>query len=207
MRIDALFAILPLLFCAIVAYADKPIMIKESEAIQYVGKEVEVRGRVVSVTTSPLGTTLINFGGEYPNQKFAGYITAGSKVMSRKRLTMLPGKTVSITGSIELYQGKPEINIIRADQIKVLDSQAEGGGIILQMCAFFEAVERIPTAVANRKSSTLSPYSEELLPKVTLIALSKASWNELKRWGRSSLGLQKSAPGRQMAARQEGAWR
>jgi hypothetical protein len=59
MRIDALFAILLVLFCPIVrAYADKPIMIKDLDAIQYVGKEVEVRGRVVSVTTSPLGTPL-----------------------------------------------------------------------------------------------------------------------------------------------------
>jgi DNA/RNA endonuclease YhcR with UshA esterase domain len=74
---------------------------------------------------SPVGTAYINFGGEYPNQKFAGHIAAGSKVMSRKRLTMLSGKTVSITGTIELYKGKPEINIIRADQIEVLDSQTE----------------------------------------------------------------------------------
>jgi hypothetical protein len=61
-------------------------------------------------------------GGEYPNQKFAGYIAAGSKIMSHKQLSMLSGKTVSITGTIELYQGK-QINIIRADQIKVLHSQ------------------------------------------------------------------------------------
>jgi DNA/RNA endonuclease YhcR with UshA esterase domain len=36
---------------------------------------------------------------------------------------MLPGKIASIVGTIELYHGKPEINVIRADQIKVLDSQ------------------------------------------------------------------------------------
>jgi hypothetical protein len=63
MRIDALFAILALFLCAMVAYADKPIVIKISESVQYVGKEVEVQGRVVSVITSPLGTTFINFGG------------------------------------------------------------------------------------------------------------------------------------------------
>ena len=104
---------------------------KDSEAIHYVGKEVEVHGRVVSVTTSPMGTAFTNFGGDYPNQNFAGYIAAGSKVVSRKRLSTLPGKTVSIAGKIELYQGKPEINIIRADQIKVLDSLTERGAIRL----------------------------------------------------------------------------
>ena len=71
------------------ARADKPIVIKDSEAIHYIGKEVEVRGRVISVTTSPLGTTFINFGGDYPNQTFAGYIAAGSKIASHKRLTMI----------------------------------------------------------------------------------------------------------------------
>ena len=76
-------------------------------------------------------TAFINFGGDYPNQNFAGYIAAGSKVVSRKRLSTLPGKTVSIAGKIELYQGKPEINIIRADQIKVLDSLTERGTIRL----------------------------------------------------------------------------
>jgi DNA/RNA endonuclease YhcR with UshA esterase domain len=131
MLIRLFIAILALLLCVIMAHADKAIVIKDSEAMEFVGREVEVHGRVVSVTTSPVGTAFINFGGEYPNQKFAGYIAAGSKVVSRKRLSSLSGKTVSIAGTIELYQGKPEIHIIRVDQIKVLDSQTEPGRISL----------------------------------------------------------------------------
>jgi len=119
------FAIIGLLLCAIAACADKPIVIKDSEAIHYVGKEVEVRGQVVSVTSSPLGTAFINFGGEYPNQKFAGFIAVGSKIAPHKKLTMLQGTTISITGAVELYKGKPEINVVSAGQIKVLDSQSE----------------------------------------------------------------------------------
>ena len=125
MQIRLFVPILALLLCAIAARADKPIVIKDSEAIQYVGKEVEVRGRVVSVTASPLGTTFINFGGEYPNQTFAGFIAAGSKIASKKRLSMIHGKTISITGTIRLHDGKPEIDIVSADQIKGLDSQTE----------------------------------------------------------------------------------
>jgi DNA/RNA endonuclease YhcR with UshA esterase domain len=49
----------------------------------------------------------------------------GQKVLSHNRLTMFSGKNVSITGRIELYQEKPEIHILRADQIKVLHSQTE----------------------------------------------------------------------------------
>ena len=117
--------ILALLLCVTVALANEPTAIKDSEAIGYVGKEVEVRGRVISVTTSPLGTAFINFGGDYPNQKFAGFIAAGSGMATDPRLTMMQGKIISITGTIELREGKPEINVVSADQIKVLDAQTE----------------------------------------------------------------------------------
>ena len=125
MLIRLFIAILALLLCVIMAHADKPIVIKDSESMEYVDKEVEVRGRVASVTTSPLGTTFINFGGEYPNQKFAGFIAAGSAIAADQRLTMIQGKTISITGTIQLRDGKPEIEIVSADQITGLDSQTE----------------------------------------------------------------------------------
>ncbi len=66
-----LSAIIGLLFCVIVTRADELPVIKDSDAVYYVGKNVEVRGLVVSVTTSPLGTAFINFEREYPNQTFA----------------------------------------------------------------------------------------------------------------------------------------
>src|SRR6516164_5326347 len=122
MLIRVFIAMLALLLCVTAAPADKPKVIKDSEATRYVGKEVEVRGRVVSVTTSPLGTAFINFGGEYPNQKFAGFIAAGSPMAGDQRLTMTQGKTISITGTIRIRDGKPEIEVTSADQIKGLDS-------------------------------------------------------------------------------------
>ena len=125
MRIGLFIAIIALLLNVMTARADKPTVIKDSEAIQYVGKEVEVRGRVASVTTSPLGTTFINFGGEYPNQRFAGFIAAASPIAADQRLTMIQGKTISITGIVRLHEGKPEIEIVSADQITGLDSQTE----------------------------------------------------------------------------------
>jgi DNA/RNA endonuclease YhcR with UshA esterase domain len=125
MRFSVFIAIFALLLSAIAVRADKPIVVKDSEAIHYVDKEVEVRGRVVSVTTSPLGTTFINFGGEYPNQTFAGFIAAGSAIAGDQRLTMIQGKIISITGRIELREGKPEIDVVSADQIEGLDSQTE----------------------------------------------------------------------------------
>ena len=125
MLIRPFIAMLALLLCAIAARADKPIVINDSEAIHYVGKEAEVRGRVVSVTTSPLGTTFINFEGEYPNQRFAGFIAAGSPIATDQRLTMIQGKTIGIMGTILIRDGKPEIEIVSSDQITGLESQTE----------------------------------------------------------------------------------
>src|SRR5215469_6733618 len=119
----AFSAILGLLVCLIAARAEELPVIKDSEAIQYVGKSVEVRGFVVSVTTSPLGTTLINFGRDYPNQTFAGFIAAGSKIATDQRIATLQGKMIGITGTIGLYQGWPEIEVSSIAQTKGADSQ------------------------------------------------------------------------------------
>jgi hypothetical protein len=113
-----LFAILGLLLCVTSIGADELPVINDWEAVQYVGKNVEMRGLVVSVTISPLGTAFINFGREYPDQTFAGFIAAGSKMAADQRVAALQGKTIGITGTIELYLGKPEIKITSADQFK-----------------------------------------------------------------------------------------
>jgi len=38
---------------------------------------------------------------------------------------MVQGKTIRITGTIRLRNGKPEIEVVSPDQIKGLDSQTE----------------------------------------------------------------------------------
>jgi len=125
MRNRLFVAILTLLLCAITARADKPIVIKDSEAIQYVGKEVAVYGQVVSVTTSPLGTAFINFGGEYPDNirwVHCGRVPHGERSATHYDLRenhKHPWRT------IRLREGKPEIEIVSADQIKVLNSQTD----------------------------------------------------------------------------------
>jgi hypothetical protein len=119
------FAIFGLLLCLIDTRACELPVIKDSEAVHYVGRNVEVRGFVVSVTTSPLGTAFINFGRDYPNQTFAGFIAAGSKIATDTWIAALQGKSIGITGTIELHRGKPEIEVMSRDQIKVLNSRLE----------------------------------------------------------------------------------
>ena len=100
-----LFAFLGLLLCVSSILADEQRVIKDSEAIRYVGRYVEVYGLVVSVTTSPLGTAFINFGREYPNQIFAGFVPADSGITA-DQITKLQGKNVGIVGIIELHKGR-----------------------------------------------------------------------------------------------------
>jgi len=97
--------------------------VKDSEAAQYVGKNVEVRGLVVAVYTSKKGNTFLNFGGKYPNQTFTGYIPAGSELARDRWTVTLQGNVIGITGTVELYQGKPEIKVMSRSQIKGEDSQ------------------------------------------------------------------------------------
>ena len=110
------FVFLGLLLWLIPIRADEHLVIKDSEAIRYVGKYVEVCGLVVSVTTSPFGTAFINFGREYPNQTFAGFIPADSGITA-DQITKLQGKNIGIVGTIELRKGKPEIKIMSMYQI------------------------------------------------------------------------------------------
>jgi hypothetical protein len=98
---------------------DLPV-IKDSEAAQFVGQSLEVRGLVVAVSTSRKGNAFINFGAPYPNQTFTGYIPAGTALANDPWLQSLRGKTVGITGLVELYKGKPEIRVSDKSQIKEL---------------------------------------------------------------------------------------
>jgi hypothetical protein len=95
---------------------------QDSEAIRYVGRYVEVYGLVVSVTASPFGTTFINFGREYPNQTFGGFIPADSGITA-DQITKLEGKIIGIVGTIELHKGKPEIKTMSLYQIVALSSK------------------------------------------------------------------------------------
>ena len=69
------------------------------------------------VFTSKSGNTFLNFGAAYPDQTFTGWLPAGTPLASDPAIQSLQGKKVKITGTIELYRGKPEIKILSSDQI------------------------------------------------------------------------------------------
>jgi hypothetical protein len=111
------FAFLGLLLCLIPIRGDERAVIKDSDAIRYVGRYVEVRGCVVCVTTSPLGTAFINFGREYPDQTFAGFIAADSKIAIDQLTTLqgkiIGGKIIGIIGTIELTSANRRLKSCR----------------------------------------------------------------------------------------------
>jgi hypothetical protein len=103
--------------------AQDVLIIKESEAAHWVGKNVEVLGLVIARLHQKKGNTFLNFGAKYPNQTFTGYIPAGSELAGDRWTITLQGKVIGITGIVEMYQGKPEIKVLSMSQIKGADSQ------------------------------------------------------------------------------------
>ena len=89
------------------------------EAKNHVGENVSVRGMVEQVSVSKKGHAFLNFGGNYPNQIFTGFVPAQNvaKVGGEEFLRSLADNAVTVSGKIELYKGKPEIVISSAAQI------------------------------------------------------------------------------------------
>ena len=90
------------------------IEVKPSEADEYTGEEVIVTGKVADIFTSKKGNTFINFDRKYPNHTFTAVKFDNSKVNISG---IKPGCTLSIKGTIKIYNGKPEIILNSQEQI------------------------------------------------------------------------------------------
>jgi hypothetical protein len=121
MRSAASILTLFLVCLAPVARAENFQVVKDTDAARFVGKNVEVRGQVVSAYIAKHGDGYLFFGAGYPNQTFTGYIPAGWTFSAGPWTPKLQGQIVSISGMVEMYKGKPEIKILSMDQIKQTD--------------------------------------------------------------------------------------
>ena len=90
--------------------------IPASQASAHVGQTVTVEGTATTIYTSRNGTTFIDVDGRYPNQAFVAVIF--KSVLNVGDLSALQGKTVDISGTVKLYEGKAEIVVTARDQIK-----------------------------------------------------------------------------------------
>lgn len=94
----------------------QPITADEAQA--HAGQSVTVEGTASEIHASPSGrVTFINIGGAYPNNPFTAVIFARD-VAKFPNLASLDGRTVDVSGPVQLYKGKPEIIVTDAAQLK-----------------------------------------------------------------------------------------
>lgn len=90
--------------------------ITPGDSAHHVGSSVTVEGVVSQVSVSSGGTIFINFGGRYPNQEFYGVIfKSNSRQFSEVRA--LEGQTIALSGTVQLYKGRPQIILQSPSQI------------------------------------------------------------------------------------------
>jgi DNA/RNA endonuclease YhcR with UshA esterase domain len=87
------------------------------EVNAHVGQTVTVEGAISDIHTGRSGATFIDIGGSYPDNNFTAVIFAADAAKF-PNASALDGKTVAISGPVQLYQGRPEIILKSADQLK-----------------------------------------------------------------------------------------
>jgi DNA/RNA endonuclease YhcR with UshA esterase domain len=103
---------------ALVASPACAAVIPATEAASHIGQSVTVEGVVSEVHTASSGkATFIDIGGTYPNEAFTAVIFERN-MSAVGDVSALTGKTVDITGAIQLYRGRPEVIIVSRSQIR-----------------------------------------------------------------------------------------
>jgi DNA/RNA endonuclease YhcR with UshA esterase domain len=93
--------------------------ITPAEAEHHVGESATVCGVVASAHYAPTTKaqpTFLNLDQPYPNQIFTAVIFGRDRPKFGEPEAM-QGKSICVTGKIELYRGKPEIIVHNVDQI------------------------------------------------------------------------------------------
>jgi hypothetical protein len=103
------------LFAATPALAET---ISPCDAEKYVGKSVTVEGAVNEVHHAASGkVTFVDMCGRYPNNVFTGVIF-NDDAPKFPDVDLPDGKTIDVTGTIKLYNKRPEIILNDPAQIK-----------------------------------------------------------------------------------------
>ena len=99
------------------------------ESAKHIGENATVTDKVEDVYEAKGGNVFLNLGGKHPNESFAVFIPATSK-SAFKDFKVYEGKTISVSGKIEDYKGKPEIIVKSPSQItsKVDDLSGAAAG-------------------------------------------------------------------------------
>ena len=90
--------------------------ISDADAAQHVGEYVSVRGIVAGIYTSKSNTTFINFGKAYPHHTFTAVIFSSARNRFQDPQNW-DGYVITVTGTIKLYKGKPEMVLESPSQV------------------------------------------------------------------------------------------
>ena len=92
--------------------------ISPAEAQAHAGQSVTVEGTVSEIHVSASGrATFVNLGGRFPNNAFSAVVFA-TDAGKFPNLSALDGKTIDVTGPVQLYKGRAEIVLTDAAQLK-----------------------------------------------------------------------------------------
>ena len=94
----------------------RPGTVTAADAAAHVGETITVEGFVSEVHVSQRAT-FIDLDGRYPNEEFTGVIFS-SDAGAFPDVDAYGGKTVDITGTVQLYRGRPEIILKSQSQIR-----------------------------------------------------------------------------------------
>ena len=107
-------------FISLVNYSQQKITLQEVS--KHVGDTVTVCGKIfggVFLSSAKNQPTFLNVGAAYPNQQLTVVIWNNArKLFNYKPEEKLKGKTMCITGKIELFKNKPQITVIKPDQLQ-----------------------------------------------------------------------------------------
>jgi len=117
------FAIFTVLSCAglLAEEVVAPVVVPPEDAAGQVGKTVIVKGKVDGQKSSKSGNTYLNFGGKFPNHVFSCLLRAKNFT---DPIPTFEGKVVEVTGTVTMYEGKPQIEVTSLNQIRVVDEVA-----------------------------------------------------------------------------------
>jgi len=95
-----------------------PMVVSPEEASGQVGKTVTVKGKVDGQKSSKAGNTYLNFGGKFPNHVFSCLLRAKNFT---DPIPVYEGKIIEVTGTVSLYEGKPQIELTSLSAIRVIE--------------------------------------------------------------------------------------
>ena len=87
-----------------------------ADAAKHVDEIATITGTVNDVHQAGKGNIFLNIGSKYTNQVFTAFIPSSSAA-DFSNPQQYDGKTVAVSGKIELYHGKPQITVTNVSQI------------------------------------------------------------------------------------------